>query len=77
MDIRVPPKKYRDKVRKRLELVNQVFADKQKLKTYLQRQGGWKGSELPNFIEWMTMLLETDVPALLDLFEKKNQDENV
>ena len=77
----IPKKAYRDKVRSRLDAVNTLFADKDKLFEILRNHkiGGERG-ELRNKIEWLSMLLDQDVPALLAAFENEkcpNEKEEV
>jgi hypothetical protein len=71
----IPKKKYRDKVRSRLELVQRLFADRQRVEDMMQRVFAnsdefGKGSDFHNKIETLYMLLNMDVPALLDALDK-------
>jgi hypothetical protein len=60
----IPKKKYRDKVRERLNVVhNLFFGDSVKLEKLLRRLGEFgKGSDFHNKQETLRRLLEVDVP---------------
>lgn len=62
-----PKKKYRDKVRARLALVREVFENKEQTKIFFKRLTQFeKGSDFHNKMEAFYMLLDQDLPALLD-----------
>jgi hypothetical protein len=71
----IPKKKYRDKVRERLQVVHTIFlSDPEKLTTLMRRIGGFgPGSDFHNKTEAITILLERDIPALLDAFDQLTQ----
>lgn len=74
--MRIPKKSYRDKVKMRLDAVKMLFADKEKLFMILRgHKIGGERVELKRKIEWLTMLLERDVPALLAAFESENKSD--
>lgn len=71
----IPVKKYRDKVRKRLETVMQMFADRDRVEEMIRRVSAntemfGRGSDFKNKIDHLYMLLRDDVPALLDAFDE-------
>lgn len=68
----IPKKKYRDKVRGRLQLVQDLLlSNPERVKEMMRRVGGFgEGSDLHNKLEVLKMLLETDVPALLNAFDQ-------
>lgn len=77
----IPKKKYRDKVRQRLALVNSLLLDDPKrLEEMMKRVGGFsEKGELHNRIEAIRILLQTDVPTLLnalDTLNQKNEETN-
>lgn len=77
--MRVPKKAYRDKVRRRLRIVQMVFEDRPYFEKMIrQHEGRGAGkSDFHNKMESFYMLLGTDVPALLDAFEEENETNRV
>lgn len=78
----IPKKKYRDKVRERLSIVQDLFSDTERVGEMMRRVRIFeKGSDFHNKMEVIKMLLETDVPALLDALDKialtKQNHENI
>lgn len=72
----IPKKKYRDKVRERLQKVHEtLLSDPDRLIEMMKRVGGFdKGSDLHNKIEAIQRLLEIDIPTLLDAFDKLSSE---
>ncbi len=78
----IPKKKYRDKVRERLAVVQNLFSDTERVEEMMRRVGIFeKGSDFHNKMEAVKMLLGTDVPALLDALDQialtKQNNENI
>lgn len=74
---RLPKKKYRDKVRQRLQTVRDLLlGDPARLEDLLRRIGIGKGSDLHNKVEAIKMLLDTDVPALLDSMDGSREQDD-
>lgn len=70
----IPKKKYRDKVRQRLVVVQALFADRSRVEEMMRRVHGYggfeKGSDFHNKMEAISMLLNIDVPVLLDALDE-------
>lgn len=78
----IPKKKYRDKVRERLAVVQNLFSDTERMGDVMRRVGIFeKGSDFHNKMEAIKMLLGTDIPALLDALDQialtKQNHENI
>ncbi len=64
------PKKYRDKVKNRYEVLKELlFADEKRLITLLQRMGVGDKADLHNKIEIIKTFIVKDVPTLLQASE--------
>lgn len=70
----IPKKKYRDKVRARLALVCELFADREYTEELFRRILSKKPfggkSDLHNKLEQFFTLLDKDLPALLDTLDE-------
>ena len=69
----IPKKKYRDKVRERLAKVKELFVDRNRTMVLLTRLGISGKPEVSNALEAMDLLLDRDVPALLDALDAAHE----
>jgi len=65
-----PKKVYREKVKQRLEIVKEIFSDKEDLKKFLARKPFQGKSDVHNKIEQLEMLLNQDLPFILNLLDE-------
>jgi hypothetical protein len=64
-------KKYRDKVRNRTNIVREMFADRERIEEMMKRVGGFgTKTDVHNKIDALFMLLDQNIPALLDAIEQ-------
>lgn len=70
-----------DKISKRLQSAQEIFSDKKRTKEIMTRIKKFgKGSDLHNKVEMLFMLLNTDIPELIEFIieskkPKKSEDE--
>jgi hypothetical protein len=73
--VTIPKKKYRDKVKGRLETVKGLFADRDRVQKMMRRVGGFEeGSDFNNKMDALYMLLDRDVPALLEALDQLTEN---